>query len=210
MNAKEKIMEEFIRQFIVKDCKDISVDSIAENIGMSKRTVYENFSSKNEIIRETLMHFLRIEHENIQRILEEEPNPLKQILLTSFTVIRNASQISVARLNNLKKHYPEIADELIKVWADFSHEVTLKSYYRAQEEGYIFKDIAPEFLMALLLGGEKDPRQKTIRFMEKDFDILQLFSAHLFTIIRGVSTMKGVEICDEYFRQMDKEMFKWK
>ena len=58
MDVKEKVMEEFIKQFIKKDCKDILVDDIAFNIGMSKRTIYENFHSKNEIIKQKRAVFL--------------------------------------------------------------------------------------------------------------------------------------------------------
>ena len=55
--------------------------------------------------------------------------------------------------------------------------------------------------MALLLAGERDPRQKTVSFLGKEFDTIKLFGAHFFTIIRGVSTLKGIEICDKFYTE---------
>lgn len=201
MDVKEKVMEEFIKQFIKKDCKDILVDDIAFNIGMSKRTIYENFHSKNEIIKQTLKHYLSLEHERILTLLKEESNPLKRILITSYSFLHSASQISLSRLYNLKKQYPEIAEELIDIQHTFVDDVILNSYLQAQKEGYIFKEIDPVFLITLLLAGERDPRQKTISFLGKEFDTIKLFGAHFFTIIRGVSTLKGIEICDKFYTE---------
>ena len=205
MEYKEKIMEEFMRQFIQKDCKDIKVDNIAENLGISKRTLYEIFPSKDEMIKQTLFHY-QIENQNrLLAIRNEEENPLIQILKTCFAIIDNANQISVARLFNLKKQYPEIAGELIGMHAQFMKDVMLTSYKNAQNEGFIFPEVEPEFLLALLVSGEKDPRQRTFSFMGKEFDIMRLFAAHLFTIIRGVATLKGVEVCDKYYYTVLKD-----
>lgn len=201
MDVKEKVMEEFIKQFIKKDCKDILVDDIAFNIGMSKRTIYENFHSKNEIIKQTLKHYLNLEHERILTLLKEESNPLKRILITSYSFLHSASQISLSRLYNLKKQYPEITEELIDIQHTFVDDVILNSYLQAQKEGYIFKEIDPVFLITLLLAGERDPRQKTVSFLGKEFDTIKLFGAHFFTIIRGVSTLKGIEICDKFYTE---------
>lgn len=201
MDVKEKVMKEFIQQFVKKDCKDILVDDIAFNIGMSKRTIYENFHSKSEIIRQTLKHYLKLEHEQILTLLSEEDNPLKKILITSFFFIDSASKISLNRLHNLKRQYPEIAEELTNDQHVFVNDVVLRFYLQAQEEGFLFKDIEPEFIIVLLLGGERDPREKTVNFFGKEFDSIKLFGAHFFTIIRGVSTLKGVEICDKFYKE---------
>ena len=202
MDYKEKIMDEFMHQFIQKDCKDIKVDNIAENLGISKRTLYEIFPSKDEMIKQTLYYYQTDNQNKLLAIRNEEKNPLVQILKICFAIIDNANQISVARLFNLKKQYPEIAGNLIGMHARFMKDVMLKSYEKAQKEGFIFQDVEPEFLLALLVSGEKDPRQRTFSFMGREFDIMKLFAAHLFTIIRGVSTLKGVEVCDTYYRNV--------
>ena len=195
-------MEEFMRQFLQKDCKDIKVDNIAENLGISKRTLYEIFPSKDEIIKQTLHYYQKENQDKLLIIRNEESNPLLQILKICFAIIDDANQISVARLFNLKKQYPEIAGELIGMHAHFMKEVMLTSYKNAQEDGLLFHDVEPEFLLALLVSGERDPRQRTFSFMGREFDVMKLFVAHLFTIIRGVSTLKGVAICDTYYREV--------
>ena len=163
---------------------------------------------KHASISHILIHLdfpLKNQKENQDKLLiirNEESNPLLQILKICFAIIDDANQISVARLFNLKKQYPEIAGELIGMHAHFMKEVMLTSYKNAQEDGLLFHDVEPEFLLALLVSGERDPRQRTFSFMGREFDVMKLFVAHLFTIIRGVSTLKGVAICDTYYREV--------
>ncbi|MBP3253474.1 MAG: TetR/AcrR family transcriptional regulator [Bacteroidales bacterium] len=205
MEYKEKIMQEFMQQFVQKDCRDIKVDNIAENLGISKRTLYEIFPSKDEMIKQTLHHYQSKNQEKLLAVWSGEKNPLVQILKISYAIIDDTNQISIARLLHLKKQYPEIAVGLMAMHARFMKNVMLKSYENAQKEGLIFPEVEPEFLLALLASGEKDPRQRTFTFMGKEFDVMKLFAAHLFTIIRGVSTFKGVEICDTYYYTVLKD-----
>lgn len=201
MEVKERIMEEFVKLFVQKSCKEILVDEIAYNIGISKRTMYENFSSKSEIIRETLKHYLLLEHEKMKLLASQEDNALRKILKITHSFIKNANLISTARIEELKKQYPEIAKELMTIQEQFLNDVIRKLVINAQKEGYIFEDLTAELLFALLLGGKNDPRQSTIKFMGVEINAIQFFMMHFFTILRGVSTKKGVDSCDEYFRE---------
>lgn len=201
MEVRERIMEEFVKLFMQKSCKDILVDEVAYNIGISKRTMYENFSSKSEIIRETLKYYLLLEHKKMELLASQEDNPLKKILKITHSFIKNAALISMTRFDDLKKQYPEIAKELLEIQEQFLNTVIRKMVIDAQEEGYIFEELTTEILFALLLGGKNDPRQSTIKFMGVEINTIQFFMTHFFTILRGVSTQKGVESCDEYFRE---------
>ncbi len=200
MEVRERIMEEFVKLFMQKSCKDILVDEVAYNIGISKRTMYENFSSKSEIIRETLKYYLLLEHKKMELLASQEDNPLKKILKITHSFIKNAALISMTRFDDLKKQYPEIAKELLEIQEQFLNTVIRKMVMDAQKEGYIFEELTTEILFALLLGGKNDPRQSTIKFMGVEINTIQFFMTHFFTILRGVSTQKGVESCDEYFR----------
>lgn len=194
-------MEEFIKQFMQKKCKDIKVDDIAENLGISKRTIYENFSSKDEIIKETLSYYQKLNQEKTLKISQEEENPLRKILKMAFAFINDTCQIRFERLENLRKHYPETANNLIHSHLQFMKDVMLNAYTQAQNEGYIFKEIEPEFLLALLHSSGTAYEHQTFHILGKDYNMFALFKAHIFTILRGVSTLKGIKVCDEYYSE---------
>lgn len=198
MDYKAKIMEEFIRLFVQKDCKEIKVDEIAENLGISKRTVYENFSSKVDIVEQSLKYYQGVAKARLMEACEKETNPLKKILISCYTITINAQHIKVSQFYSLKKYYPELSTSLLQNFVDFQVQYMKQCYLQAQQEGYISKRVDPESMFLLLVNGERVERQPKIHFMDKEYDTLKLFTAHLFTIIRGVSTLKGVQVCDEY------------
>ena len=50
MEIREKIIEEATKQFLIYGIRNVTMDSIAAALGISKRTVYENFKDKNELV----------------------------------------------------------------------------------------------------------------------------------------------------------------
>ncbi len=201
MNYREKIMEECINLFMQKDCKEIKIDAIAENLGISKRTIYENFSSKTEIIEKTLLYYQGVLRDQLKEASEKETNPLRKILILCQTIIKNVQHVKIAQIYNLKRDYPEIAQKLIKESIHFQLDFVSKCYIQAQKEGYIFPDIDPDFMILLLFNGERHEGRQKITFMNKEYDSIKLFTVHLFTIIRGVSTLKGIQVFDAYLKE---------
>ncbi len=207
MNAKEKVMDEFIKQFKHKDCKDILVDDIANSLGMSKRTIYENFNSKDDIIKQTLSHYLSLEQTKILNLVNKEPNPLIKIFRIFHYFIQHYSQKHLFRVFNLKKQYTNIAEEVFSPHKQFLCNTILEAYKQAQKEGYFFKEIKPEILLALIIGRENDSPQETINIMNKEVNTLDLFIIYFFTILRGVSTQKGMVIWEKYYIEFTNKDF---
>ena len=54
MDIRQKIIEGAATLFRTYGVKAVTMDSLASHIGMSKRTIYENFSEKDEILEEVL------------------------------------------------------------------------------------------------------------------------------------------------------------
>ena len=62
MEIRDKIIEESLNQFLTYGIRNVTMDSIAANIGISKRTVYEIFRDKTELIH-TCIKKLKLNHD---------------------------------------------------------------------------------------------------------------------------------------------------
>lgn len=91
-----------------------------------------------------------------------------------------------------------MADHVSKIIEHLMNEVLLSNLIKAQKDGYICPNVQSSLFLALLFNVQGDPRDKIIHFFSKDIDSLSLFATHLFIILRGLSTPKGLKICDEY------------
>lgn len=86
---------------------NINMDELAFQAGVSKRTVYRYFRSKEEIIEATLDGFMADAEAEVERLLTENMDPAL-FVTTVFKYLSEKGQfiINPVGLDDLRKHYP--------------------------------------------------------------------------------------------------------
>src|SRR5690606_8945496 len=104
---KPRIMQAFIEETRNNGIK-FTMDDLAKRLGISKRTLYENFSSKLEIL-ESIIDMTFLEHSERSRVIrEDETLKLEEKIRQTILIIPNHSEFYDLRvLEQLKRYYPE-------------------------------------------------------------------------------------------------------
>ena len=110
MTQREKVVEQvstMIREF---GLKSVRMDDVSNALGMSKRTLYEMFGDKEEMLYESLCHMM---DESLRRLSQhmQAYDSMLEILLMSVRELCSTQVMneSAHRLSfNLKKFYPAI------------------------------------------------------------------------------------------------------
>ncbi|MCG9791700.1 TetR/AcrR family transcriptional regulator [Flavobacterium algicola] len=111
---KEKIIKKAGELFLKLGFKSITMDDIAGEMCISKKTIYKYFCNKELLVEEST-NFMHIEiHETINTILAENRNPIEE----NFRIREMFSEMfqssaDTSPVYQLKKHYPEIYDKVI-------------------------------------------------------------------------------------------------
>ncbi|MBN2861984.1 MAG: TetR/AcrR family transcriptional regulator, partial [Bacteroidales bacterium] len=79
MTVKEKIVEHAVRMFANSGIKAITMDDISKEAGISKRTIYENFRDKNELLCSCLDFMATKYDEEYERIESEADNMITMV-----------------------------------------------------------------------------------------------------------------------------------
>ncbi|HET7578616.1 MAG TPA: TetR/AcrR family transcriptional regulator [Bacillales bacterium] len=104
---KDRILKGFREEIEEKGLK-FTMDDLAGRIGISKRTLYEHFSSKVEILDEIIEQTLFEVDEKTKTILEDEQLPLLEKIRGVFTVLPTHLELFDLRiLEQMKRTYPE-------------------------------------------------------------------------------------------------------
>lgn len=90
----------------------VTVDELAAHVGMSKRTVYRYFKSKEEIIESVMADFLKSGADKLQAALESSSDPLEKIKSALKALSEHIKLIQPVALHDLQKYYPHIWEEL--------------------------------------------------------------------------------------------------
>lgn len=113
MVVKEKIIAGARKMFIKFGIRGITMDFIAEQLGVSKRTIYENFKDKDEL----LMHCIDVGMKDQRSINEELIRNSENIIEATFRFIKNSIEtfntINPIFFFDVEKYYPKLRNTIL-------------------------------------------------------------------------------------------------
>ena len=201
--AKDRLIVHAATLFAQNGCKAITMDDIANAAGMSKRTIYENFKDKENLLEACLYYFLEHPEFDINQILQSTDN----IIVAIFKLLENTSkfffQLKFNFLNEVQKYYPETYNSTVKVYEQQHLKNTNKLLQKGKKDGIIREDI-DSVLMAVLIN------EVSILILHKDvfagygFSKKNAMHACMSCITRGMFTEKGLQILDAHIEEFKK------
>lgn len=196
MEIRDRIIEGASELFKTYGIKSVTMDSIANQFGMSKRTIYEIFHDKDELLVAVLTHMARKQKEMVKKILEESENSIIAIFRLLEINREYLLDMSPAFQADLKKYHNDV---LMKK-ADESDMPDYRNHQKVIEngikEGLFRKDINPDLANRCLynLGRSVlDNNQYPFEMFSRRDVIKNIFINYL----RGISTARGIELIDK-------------
>ncbi|HOO59119.1 MAG TPA: helix-turn-helix domain-containing protein [Candidatus Mcinerneyibacteriales bacterium] len=150
LRTKEKIRAAAADLFIRHTVSRVTADEIASYAGMSKKTLYNHFSSKEELEREVFLHFIHDIRLQIGRLAEEDTDFLHKLqnlmrIITHVTGI--LSDRLIEDLQQSKRELWRMIDEERHI--SFVEGVT-PIFRQGQQQGFIRNNIDIPFVMEML------------------------------------------------------------
>ena len=195
MDTKERIIEGAADLFKTYGIKSVTMDSLASHLGISKRTIYEVFSDKDELLVEVLTRMARKQKELVKRVLDESENSIVAIFRMLEINREYFQDINPVFQADLKKYHYEV---LLKK-TDASEMPDYKNNQQVIEkgikEGLFRKDVNADLANRCLYNLGRS-------ILDNDLYPFEMFSRRdvikniFINYVRGISTPKGLELID--------------
>ena len=194
--VKQRIIDEALELFGRSGVKSITMDDLARHLGISKRTIYENFKNKEELLTACIDSFNDKSRAFVKDALLGAQNVAEAILMMLRKDAEQASQRKFNIIEDIRKYYPQVYKErLIRFHADkrrdFEHMIR-----RGIEEGVFRKNLNPEIIVHFF-SGQLDNFTHDDMVLSK-YSLSDIFENLMMTVLRGICTAKGLEIIDRY------------
>ena len=202
MDIRERIVAESSQILMSVGPTSMTMDDVARACGISKRTLYETLPDKRTLIGECIHH----EHEVKDAQLKEIFNTSSNCFEAMFRVYQRARKIykstSISLFNDIKRLYPDIFEKHVE---NEKNVITgIASVLRqAQDEGLVIKRINPE-IAAFLFSQSMRALHENSNGAKYGFKEEDLFDHVFVSFLRGVATIKGIEII-EYLEQQQSQ-----
>lgn len=190
---KERITSKALDLFAQYGIKSVSMDDIAKAAGISKRTLYESFEDKENLLIDGI-DFNSNHLGKLLTQLEKEPfNALEVILLLYEEMMKEPRWYDQKFYDDLNK-FPKALQKLESDKAKFCKRY-MDLFARGVKEG-VFQDGINFEIMALLVKEQTKMLRPSNIFNKHS--IAEVYNTILFTFLKGISTDKGRVILDRF------------
>lgn len=148
---KLDIIERSSLIFLKYGIKSVTMDDLANHLGVSKKTIYKYFEDKNDLIITIIKRTLEFEETMCCKIQQHSDNALESLIQISRLVIERLNNVNPAIFNDLQKHHNEAWQILEKHKWDFVLSAISKNIRRGIEEKYYRNDLNVEIISRLYI-----------------------------------------------------------
>ena len=203
MSTQERILNKVIDLFFSRGIKSITMDDIAIANGISKRTLYEHFTNKADLVEACISYFISLLDKRMIDIEKESSNVIDFILKLSKLNSESLVKCKYTFFLELKKFYPAIYEKTITGIRDRNLNTTISLLKRGQKEETILREINPELVGAIICNS-MDALANQDFMSNTEFSKQEHFIAFMSLFCRGLTTDKGRLILDEIITEKNK------
>lgn len=196
MELHERIIEEATQQFFRYGIRNVTMDDIAASLGISKRTVYEKFKDKTELVQSCLKEIARNHEERNQQIISGSGNVIETIFAFMQEGIKTMNCINPVFFLDLKKFYPKVWSSVHEENVRTAQNLTHKLLRKGLNEGVFRKDINIPIVSKLFHEQMNLISDESV-FPKEEYNHVEVFKNLIINFMRGISTTKGIEIIDK-------------
>ena len=196
MDIKERIIEEASRLFFQNGIRGITMSDIAGHLGISKRTLYEVFRDKEELLKACIERNSMRAGEEVNKLINESENVIDALMHIYAKHLNDIQKLNKSVMHDLRKYHPRLYKDIeFKQKEDTYAFIPL--FEKGVEQGFLRNDVHFEILVWLLKA------QFKIVIMEEDFipankySTEDFVSAIILNFTRGIATQKGYELIDK-------------
>jgi len=196
-DISDKILETAGSLFLKYGVKSISMDDIARELSISKKTIYHFFKDKNEIVYLISERFLKEQEDKFDKVQNESKDPIELLYGGTLHAREIFEKINPYVLFDIRKYYKEAWC----LYLDFEKNVMFRSLVTTLEEGiekgFFRADIDVQILATLRMEEIKIAFDKDV-FPDESFNFKEVQYQILDHFFYGIMTDEGNALLNKY------------
>ena len=194
---REKILQKSTELFLTLGFKSVTMDDIANEMGISKKTIYVHFPNKTKLVEATTLHLFETISCGIDHICELQKNPIEEIFEIKQFVMEHLKNEKSSPQYQLQKYYPKIFATLKSKQFEVMQECVADNLKRGLEQGLYRENINIDFISRIYFSGMVTLKDQEL-FPLKNFSMNTLMEYYLEYHLRGICSDKGIKVLDQF------------
>ena len=198
---RNHIIEVATKAFHSEGIRNVTMDHIAHALTMSKRTLYQLFSDKEDLLLACALKREQEEHALIEKLNQQTDNVLDHLLATFALRMREMDDIKpdffteIVKYPRVIKFYEQAQKEREAEAVNFLNKGIKQGFFRPNVNFHIVYNQLCTGLSALMINSDMN-----------QYSQRELFRNTVIPYVRGCATIKGIEIIDRFMDKYDTQM----
>lgn len=193
---KENIIPAATELFLNQGFKSVTMDDIAQELAMSKKTLYQHYRNKETLIAVVVDNLF----ENICHVIDDicalKANPIEEVYEIKKQVMHHLKDEAAAPMHQLHKYYPKIYTSLKARQFHYMQDCVVANVKRGLEQELFRDNIDVDFVSRIYFNGVTGIKDSQL-FPSTMFSPKDLFESFLEYHLRGIVTPKGRKILNQ-------------
>jgi TetR/AcrR family transcriptional regulator, cholesterol catabolism regulator len=189
----ENILEKADNLFHKYGVRSISMDDIARELGISKKTIYQYFKDKDDIVYQMTQRRIEIDKNEFSKAYESSEDAIDELIKVSVCLRKNLNRVNPALLFDIQKYHPRSWDLWIDYKNNYIRNYVLKSIERGKREGFFRSTLDAETLATFRIETVQMSFDDRI-FPHDKFNFTEVQMTLFDHFVHGLLTVKGHEI----------------
>jgi len=200
MEEQNKIIEQTEEKFFRDGFYKTTMDEIASELRISKKTIYKFFPSKDDLVKAIAKYFMNRLKNTILPALNSDKNAIEKLGDLINILAKVSEKISAARMEELKRHYPSLWNEIDSFRTEMMFGNITKVIEQGKKEG-LFVDYPTNIIMNVLVASVRTIVNPDF-ILNNNFSIIEAARFAFRIVITGILTDKGKKEFNKSFSKV--------
>jgi AcrR family transcriptional regulator len=190
---KEKIIKSATALFFRYGIRSVSMDDLAKELGMSKKTIYVHFKDKDELLRACMLAHDEEEKEILKSFQRDATNAIDEMLRIAKYVVRMLKQVSPTMIFDLQKYHRDAWEMMNKMHNEDIYKEIRTNIERGINEGLYRTDFNIDIVAKLYVNAAAACAIQEI-FPPNQYQMNDIVQTNIMYHLHGIVSPKGLHI----------------
>ncbi len=197
MTIQERITEQAASMFFRNGIRSVTMDEIAESLGISKRTLYEGFTTKAELLKASIEYKYKESLQLRNEIESHHKNDVLEVIYQHFRyILLSLNDIHPNFFKDIQKYHSRIWFKHIENKQEENIAFTESIIKKGKEQG-LFRENVDGAILSRMIHAMLQMMHTEKLYPETRFARAEVAKQVMFNFIRGLATAEGLKKIDE-------------
>lgn len=193
MENQKEFLAKAAQLFIENGAKSLTMDDIAKDFAISKKTLYQKYKNKEELLEEVLQYKLEVVISRLKYLDENIENAVERMICRDEEIDKVSHSNKTLLIRQLSKYYPAIFTKHMLNFSEKFAEVLVHNIEKGRSQGFYRTDFDAEMyakiFFQLIMSYDNSPYLDPVNIDRENY-----YQETMMMYMNAITTVKGKEI----------------